>query len=342
MCELLRLKALSFWLTFFIIFVFSAPHNALAYEPQDRYLSLREDEIKAKQRRSDEVAVRIDDKSKQVSQERKRLRQSREKIYRDFMEELEVERINLKDQLEVIQDRQRLFEVEFEKKQNHDALRLKERDQDLQRLMLELDRLRAEIQEDGKLLKKQRKDWKKSRFEVKQREMSPPVGAEKAILENGKIKITGMSGHELFGSKPFHLRIIRTEYYVEIGDVLGIDVWRVPDLTRTVTVRPDGRISLPLVGDLDVLGESLTEIRDILTEKFKEYVIDPQVLISIRQFGGRKFIILGEVKGPGVYRYQQDISLLEAIALSGGLTKDAKRGQVMIIRGDIRKQPVLF
>ena len=132
---------------------------------------------------------------------------------------------------------------------------------------------------------------------------------------------------------------VRPEYYVEIGDVLDIDVWRVPDISRSVTVRPDGRISMPLVGDLDVSGINLVEMKQLVTRKLSEYVRSPQVAISIRQFGGRKFIVLGEIGAPGVYRFQQEISLLEGIALAGGFKPDARRGKIMVIRGDIHREP---
>jgi polysaccharide export outer membrane protein len=132
---------------------------------------------------------------------------------------------------------------------------------------------------------------------------------------------------------------VQLDTLLRILDVLNIEVWRVADLSRSVTVRPDGRISMPVVGDLDAIGLSLVQLKELLTQKFSDYVWNPQVSISIQTFGGRKFIILGEIRGPGVYRYQQDISLVEAIALAGGFKEFSKTGKIMIIRGDIRKQP---
>jgi len=187
-----------------------------------------------------------------------------------------------------------------------EEVQLGRRRTELKNMMLNLDRLRSEIGEDR--LK-------------------------------GSDAFTAKSVRHFQGEKRLTPLDKRPEYYIEVGDVLEVDVWRAPDLTKAVTVRPDGRISMPLVGDLDVLGLTLIEARDAVTKRLSVYIRNPQVSISIRQFGGRKFIILGEVKSPGVYRYQQDVTVLEAIGLAGGFSEDARRGKIMIIRGDIKKEP---
>lgn len=135
------------------------------------------------------------------------------------------------------------------------------------------------------------------------------------------------------------IRRVRPEYYLSIGDALYIMVWRVPDLSLTVEVGPDGRISYPLLGEINVEGMSLTELDEVITEGLKEYVTDPQVSIIIKKFGGRKFVVLGEVRMPGVYRFVENVSVLEAIALAGGFVKYAEQNNVVLVRGDINKSP---
>ncbi|MGE5279489.1 MAG: polysaccharide biosynthesis/export family protein [Deltaproteobacteria bacterium] len=123
------------------------------------------------------------------------------------------------------------------------------------------------------------------------------------------------------------------EYIIADGDVLYISVWENPDLDQEVVVRPDGRISFPLVGDLSARGRTIVELDDILTEALKEFIRNPEVSISIRKLGGSKVIILGEVQRPGVYAVSGSKTILEAVALAGGFTPDAVANSVVLIRG---------
>ncbi len=134
------------------------------------------------------------------------------------------------------------------------------------------------------------------------------------------------------------------EYYIDTGDVLDISVWQIPDLSKSeVIVRPDGKISFPLIGDLKAEGLTLTQLSNMITEKLKTYVKAPQVSIMIRRFGEHanmnKVVILGEVPGPGVYRSTGSSSIAEVIASAGGYTKYAVINSIMVIRGDVRNKP---
>ncbi len=128
------------------------------------------------------------------------------------------------------------------------------------------------------------------------------------------------------------------EYTIGQGDVLDISVWEWPDLAKTVIVRPDGRISFPLIGDLRVSGLTLTELDNQITENLKDYILSPEVSVMLKEFGGRKVILLGEVTAQGVYQPKGDSTVLEAIALSGGFTNDAVTSSVIIIR-NVNKEP---
>jgi polysaccharide export outer membrane protein len=123
-----------------------------------------------------------------------------------------------------------------------------------------------------------------------------------------------------------------SEYIIGIEDVLGISVWQNPDLTQEVVVRPDGRISFPLVGDIDAQGLTLVQMDTILTERLKEFLRMPEVSISLKKLGGKKILILGEVRSPGVYSLQGK-SVLEAIGLAGGFTNHAVASSVVVISG---------
>lgn len=132
------------------------------------------------------------------------------------------------------------------------------------------------------------------------------------------------------------------EYYIDVGDVLDISVWQIPDLSKSeVIVRPDGKISFPLIGDIKTEGLTLTLLDNIITERLKTYVKAPEVSIMIRRFGeqANKVIILGEILGPGVYKFSGPPSITELIASAGGYTKYAVLNSIMVIRGDIRTKP---
>jgi polysaccharide export outer membrane protein len=136
--------------------------------------------------------------------------------------------------------------------------------------------------------------------------------------------------------------VAEREYYIGAGDVFDVSVWQVPDLSRPeVIVRPDGKLSLPLIGDIKAEGITLTQLSTIITERLKEYVKNPQVSVMLRRFGeqGNKVIVLGEIQNPGVYKFDGPPTVTEVIASAGGYTKYAVLNSVMIIRGDIRTKP---
>ena len=310
----------------------------------DPYLRMREEEFEAKQRRAEELTRQIQGTQKQIEDERKAVQTSHEKIWREFSATLEIERSGLGDKLSALEERQKLFERELEAKKAQDEVRLNERQSDIKRMMMEMDRLQMELAEDRRVLDERIKELREAkRKEAEEKKKAPKeskrAGGVEIPLENGAVKVATIRGSDAVREGPFEVSQVRPEYYVEIGDVLDLEVWRVPDLTRSMTVRPDGRISLALIGELDVVGRTLVEVKEMIQSKLAEYLRNPQISLSVRQFGGRKFIILGEVGSPGVYRYQQDISLLEGIALAGGFKENARRGKILVIRGDVRKDP---
>lgn len=111
------------------------------------------------------------------------------------------------------------------------------------------------------------------------------------------------------------------EYTIGLGDILDVSVWQWPDLTMpSVIVRPDGKISFPLVGDVQAEGLTLTALDAVLTGRLEEFIKAPEVSVSIAQFGGRKVIVLGEVGSQGVYAPTGKTSVLEVVALAGGVS----------------------
>jgi polysaccharide export outer membrane protein len=124
------------------------------------------------------------------------------------------------------------------------------------------------------------------------------------------------------------------EYRIGREDVLEVVVWHEPELTRVVPVRPDGRISLPLVGELDAAGRTASELQASVTRALAPYVRDTQVAILVREINASRVFVLGEVTKPGGFALRGPLSVMQAIALAGGRTEFAKDEVVWL-----RQQP---
>jgi polysaccharide export outer membrane protein len=120
-------------------------------------------------------------------------------------------------------------------------------------------------------------------------------------------------------------------YAIGIGDVLEISVWKNPDLSATVPVRPDGRISVPLLGDVQAAGMTPLALKATLTDGYKEYVTAPGVSVVVKEIHSRKIYVTGEVAHPGTFDVEPRTKLMQALALAGGLTPYAK-GRVVVLR----------
>ncbi|HET7872497.1 MAG TPA: polysaccharide biosynthesis/export family protein [Terriglobales bacterium] len=121
-------------------------------------------------------------------------------------------------------------------------------------------------------------------------------------------------------------------YRIGVEDELGVSVWREPDLSINAVVRPDGMITLPLLNDLKVTGMTTKELQDMLTERLKEFLKEPQVTVIVRQIRSRKVYLLGEVVRPGTYSLNNPKTVLQLLAEAGGPGAYAKLGAIYVIR----------
>ncbi len=125
---------------------------------------------------------------------------------------------------------------------------------------------------------------------------------------------------------------VTTDYLLGPEDVLEITVWRSADLSKIVTVRPDGKISLPLIGDVPAMGKTATQLAADLSVKLKEYKENPQVSIVLKEVNSYALYVLGEVLRPGKYPLKTKTTLLQAITISGGFKETAARNKIVIFR----------
>jgi len=124
------------------------------------------------------------------------------------------------------------------------------------------------------------------------------------------------------------------DYVIGPEDVLGIVFWRDRDLSADVIVRPDGRISLPLLNDVDVAGLTPDQVRTKVVESARRYVDEPTATVVVRQINSRKVFITGNVERPGTFPLLRSTTVLQLIALAGGLKEFAKAGDIVVVRND--------
>jgi len=121
-------------------------------------------------------------------------------------------------------------------------------------------------------------------------------------------------------------------YKIGPEDVLNISVWKNEDLSRTVPVRPDGMISLPLLNDVQAAGLTAMQLRDVLTKKLTEYEPSPEVSVIVTEVNSFRVSILGEVQRPARYDLRSPTTVLDAIALAGGYKDFAATDRIVILR----------
>jgi polysaccharide export outer membrane protein len=125
---------------------------------------------------------------------------------------------------------------------------------------------------------------------------------------------------------------VNSEYIIGAEDVLEITVWRNVDLSKIVQVRPDGRISMPIIRDIMAVGKTPSQLAEEMTNKLREYVQNPVVAVSLKEVNSSNIFMLGEVARPGRYPLKSKTTLLQGITIAGGFTPIAARNQIVIFR----------
>ncbi len=121
-------------------------------------------------------------------------------------------------------------------------------------------------------------------------------------------------------------------FVIGAEDVITVNVWKEQEMSRQVPVRPDGMISLPLLGDVKAAGLTPLQLQDELTEDLKKLISDPQVTVIVNQVNSLTFNVVGEVLKPGYYPLTRRMTVLDAIALAGGFKDFAKVKKVYVLR----------
>jgi polysaccharide export outer membrane protein len=169
-------------------------------------------------------------------------------------------------------------------------------------------------------------------------------GAKKASEDKGKKKtepdkVTSEKIDKKSIKKVASLKDANVSYFIASGDVLEVFVWQNADLSKDVVVGPDGNISYPLTGRVKAAGLSLNELEGVMKEKLSRYVKYPQVSITVKKFSGNKIVVLGEIESPGIYTYTGSLNLIEAVAMAGDFSSDARSDSVMVVHGNLTENP---
>jgi polysaccharide biosynthesis/export protein len=134
-------------------------------------------------------------------------------------------------------------------------------------------------------------------------------------------------------------------YIIGPQDVLDISVWKEPEVSRVVPVRPDGRISLPLLNDVQAAGMTPSQLAAQITTSLKKFVTDPQVTVIVTTINSQRVYILGEVTRPGAFPMLPGMNVLQGLSSAGGFTQFAKTKSIYVLRmedGKQQKYPVNY
>lgn len=129
-----------------------------------------------------------------------------------------------------------------------------------------------------------------------------------------------------------HAQAINSDYKMHAGDQLEVSVWKEVDLQRTVLIRPDGRFTFPLTGEVQAAGRSPDEIRKDIENRLKIYIPEPVVTVTVTGVNGNALYVIGQVNKPGVFVMNPRLNVLQALSVAGGTTPFAKLDNIIVIR----------
>jgi len=127
-------------------------------------------------------------------------------------------------------------------------------------------------------------------------------------------------------------------YKIGPQDVLRVDVWKETDISRAVPVRPDGKISLPLLNDVQAAGLTAMELANNITEGLKKFINNPQVTVTVTEINSRRVYVTGEVTKPGAYSLLPNMTALQALTSASGFTQFANPKKIYVLRNENGKQ----
>lgn len=131
------------------------------------------------------------------------------------------------------------------------------------------------------------------------------------------------------------------DYKLHAGDKIQVSVWKEVDLQRVVIIRPDGKFSFPLTGEVQAAGRSADDIRTDIEARLRKYIPEPVVTVTVEDVGGSRVYVIGQVNKPGVFAMNPRLNVLQALTLAAGTTPFAKLDDIIVLRGTGATQTTL-
>ncbi len=156
---------------------------------------------------------------------------------------------------------------------------------------------------------------------------SAPQAATQNAAANSPASTPSQSSAEASGAKAHD-----DSFVIGNDDVLSINVWKEPDVSRVIPVRSDGKISLPLAGEIQAAGRTPLKLEQDIASRLKNYIAEPEVTVIVQEIKSQKFNILGQVNKPGTYVLSNSLTVLDALAAAGGFRDFAKQKSIYILR----------
>jgi polysaccharide export outer membrane protein len=122
------------------------------------------------------------------------------------------------------------------------------------------------------------------------------------------------------------------DYLLGPEDIIEVSVWKEEDLSKEVMIRPDGKISLPLIGDIQAAELSVEALTENIKQALTEFIDEPSVLVSVKEINSLKVFVQGEVNKPGAFDLKSNYTVIQALSLAGGFTEWAKKDEIVILR----------
>lgn len=151
----------------------------------------------------------------------------------------------------------------------------------------------------------------------------------------------GWLGPALAGAGAENLAPESFEYRLGLGDRVEVQVWKEPELSKVQAVRIDGRISLPLIGDVETVGKSVPELKTELEKRFAAVVSEPAVSVLLAESKSWRYYILGQIRTPGEFAIDYPMTLLQALARSGGFLEWAKTDSILLLRREGERERII-
>jgi len=144
--------------------------------------------------------------------------------------------------------------------------------------------------------------------------------------------VESVTGDAIDAAQSPALKPTDDSFVIGADDVLAVNVWKEPDISRSVPVRSDGKITLPLVGELQAGGQTPRQLEKEIAGKLRNYISEPEVTVMVQEVRSQRFNILGQVAKPGSYLISNSAKVLDAIALAGGFRDFAKKKSIYVLR----------